>query len=435
MNKYSKLLRSSKPQLCVFIVVLAYTFTVIPFEDVSRVFRTLLAIASVFYFALEGKPLFKDPIFKFLLLALIIPALSWVNGRSIIPEFISSGPHLERLARIFIFILLAYWLKGKTSRIYWLWGCFILGFTAACLLFPDSIQQIIDGINGRRVNFGIKNAQFTSMFAGLSLLGCLLSIPLALKTKVKPSIKLFSCSVAFIFAVFSLLILVISQSRQAWLAFAVAIFVMPIVAAFLYKKIRIVFFSYIVIGIIGFTISQARIFENRANQEHGTISAIMEGKTIPMTSIGIRVNSWIAATDWIKAHPIIGSSSSAIPQVIQQSERFSPQLKQQFGHLHNFYMETLVAYGVVGISLIIGLYYWVLRSLFVYKSQCEDYNKQQLPIIIIGAFGLITYWTIINCFETFNSRSFGVFAQTIIFSSIYTFYLSYRLDVNKKYTD
>lgn len=431
MNKLAGYLRNPKSQLCVFLFVMAYTFTFIPFEHISKTFRALFVVGTVFYFILERKYLFKDPIFKFLAIALLIPVLSWINGKSIIPEFISSVPRVERLARIFTFIVIAYWLKGKVSRVYWLWGCFVVGFIAACLLVPNSMQQITNGLHGARIDFGIKNAQFTSMFAGLSSLVSLFALPLILISQKKTVTKLFMYFTAIVFAGLSLVVLVISQSRQAWLAFTIAVIVMPIISAFLYKKLRLTLATYLIIGLMGFYVSQSTIIEQRTHKESDTISAIIESKTIPMTSIGIRVNSWLAATDWIKANPILGSSPSAISQVIQQSDRFSPQLKQQFSHLHNFYMETLVSYGFVGLSLIIALYYWVLRSLFIYKEESEE-NQAQLPLLIVYAFGLIVYWTVINCFETFNSRSFGVFAQTIIFASIYTFYLSFHLKSNKE---
>ena len=178
MNKLKQLIESSVYQMLMFVIILGYCLTLIPSKEISNIFRFLLILGTLIAFIYEGKKVLKDPIFILLGIALIIPIFSWLNAIHVIPEHVASGPKLDRLTRIFTFFLLAYWLKGQLSRIYWLWTVFILGFLSACLLSPDFVAQVHRGLSGGRIDFGIKNAQFTSMFAGISLLISLFSYPL-----------------------------------------------------------------------------------------------------------------------------------------------------------------------------------------------------------------------------------------------------------------
>lgn len=425
MNKLKQLVESSAYQIFMFSLVLGYCLTLIPSQDISNIFRFLLILGTLIAFIYEGKKILKDPVFILLGIALIIPIFSWLNAIHVIPDHVASGPKLDRLTRIFTFFLLAYWLKGQLSRIYWLWAVFILGFFSSCLLSPDFLTQVHLGMEGQRIDFGIKNAQFTSMFSGISLLISLFSYLLIYKsdlTIVKKSALYIIFSSTLVISAF---ITLASQSRQVWLALSVTVFLFPLLCSFIFKPKRLLALTYIGVIAIGLVLSQLPPIQHRVESESGTLHAVLNGQTIPMTSIGIRLNSWVEASHWIADNPIIGSTSESIPLVIQESNRFSDALKGQFGHLHNYYMEILVAYGFLGLILVLSLYYWVLRSLFIYKS--KNQANFSLNIISVYACCMIIYWIIVNCFETYNSRNFGVFAQTLIFASIYTFYLTYKL--------
>jgi O-antigen ligase len=143
--------------------------------------------------------------------------------------------------------------------------------------------------------------------------------------------------------------------------------------------------------------------------------------------MGIRVNSWLDAIEWIKRHPIIGLDSEAISEVIQQSERFDDSLKKEFGHLHNFFIETLVAYGLVGLLLIIALYYFIIKS-----TQTSSISEDERKYYLFASICFVTYWLVINNFETFNSRVIGVFTHNIIFASFYTFHITNYLKKDNK---
>lgn len=423
MNTLKNLVQNQYYQKLMFLVILGYTFTYIPFEPIGHTFRTILILGTVIAFISEGKAILKDPIFLFLFFSLIIPILSWINASNVIPDVVSSAPKLDRLARILTFFFVAYWLKASLRRIYSVWVIFILGFFLACILSPHFTNEINNAISGIRVDFGIKNAQFTSMISGTIILISLFSFPQTYNSSLSSRLKqalyiLFLCSLCI-----ATFITIASQSRQVWLALIITIVSLPLFYTLIFGKIKYLIPAYLSMIIIVIIASQSTLITSRLMAESSTINAIINGNTIPMSSIGIRVNSWIEASYWIKNNPMLGASSEAIGQVIQQSKMFNSSLKANFGHLHNYYIEVLVAYGLIGFSFVVSLYYWVLRSMFIYRSKNQNLTTDTINYNIIYSSCLIMYWFIVNCFETYNSRSFGVFVQTLIFASIYTFYL------------
>ena len=431
MNSFTTIIKSNKYNYLVLVFIYLFSITAIPFENSSNIFRALFIICSLPIFFTERKQIFKDPMLKILGLALIIQIASWLNACIYLPDIANSGPKIDRLAKLFSFVFIAYWLKGNLRRVYLLWATLALGFIIGCFVHVDFTNEVIRALNGTRVDFAIKNAQFTAMFAGVSLLisGFLIyqlfsnKKPFENITTINKAIFSVLMITALIFFAF---ISIVTQSRQVWLALVLTAILSPIFYTFVYpnsNKKRI-FMSYLIIGIAFFALSQSDIIQKRVLRETGTLQKIVSGdlNNIPMTSIGIRVNSWVAAADWIKERPLIGSDVEAIGEVIQQSPKFSPQLKKRFQHLHNYHIEILVAYGLLGLLIIYALYYWLVRSLFIMKKQ-----HTELSAITLFSLIFVAFWAIVNSFETFNGRSFGVYTHNIMFAGFYTFYLTTSL--------
>lgn len=431
MNILTTITKNNKYNYLVLVFIYLFSITAIPFENISNIFRTLFILCSLPILITERKLIFKDPMLKLLGLALLIQIASWLNSCVYLPDIANSGPKIDRLAKLFSFIFIAYWLKANIGRVYVLWGTLAIGFIIGCFVHVDFAREVTLAFNGDRVDFGIKNAQFTAMFSGISLLisGFIFSQLLSKKTpfnKISILSQIFLSVFIIATLLFFIFIAIVTQSRQVWLGLALTVTLTPILYAFVFPKSnrKRIFISYLVIGISFIAISQSETIQKRIFLESSTLQPILSGDLdhIPMTSIGIRVNSWIAAADWIKERPIIGSDVEAIGEVIQQSPKFSPQLKKAFQHLHNYHIETLVAYGFVGLLIIYALYYWLIRSLFIMKKQ-----QPELTAITLFSLIFVVFWAIINSFETFNARSFGVYTHNIMLAGFYTFYLTASL--------
>lgn len=431
MNILTTITKNNKYNYLVLVFIYLFSITAIPFENISNIFRTLFILCSLPILITERKLIFKDPMLKLLGLALLIQIASWLNSCVYLPDIANSGPKIDRLAKLFSFIFIAYWLKANIGRVYVLWGTLAIGFIIGCFVHVDFAREVTLAFNEDRVDFGIKNAQFTAMFSGISLLisGFIFSQLLSKKTpfnKISILSQIFLSVFIIATLLFFIFITIVTQSRQVWLGLALTVTLTPILYAFVFPKSnrKRIFISYLVIGISFIAISQSETIQKRIFLESSTLQPILSGDLdhIPMTSIGIRVNSWIAAADWIKERPIIGSDVEAIGEVIQQSPKFSPQLKKAFQHLHNYHIETLVAYGFVGLLIIYALYYWLIRSLFIMKKQ-----QPELTAITLFSLIFVVFWAIINSFETFNARSFGVYTHNIMLAGFYTFYLTASL--------
>lgn len=138
---------------------------------------------------------------------------------------------------------------------------------------------------------------------------------------------------------------------------------------------------------------------------------------VPYTSIGIRINTWQAGVDWGLERPWVGWGSEARSLVIQETAWLPPFVKQHFGHLHNFLLEVWVAYGLLGVAVILALSGWVGWATFA------SWRGGVLPGDM-ALFGLafFVYWAVVNQFESYNSFWTGVFVHNVIVGGLVTHY-------------
>ncbi len=415
--------------------IMCYAFFTIGFQHIGNFFLGLILLGTLPIFVIHKKEIIKNFVFIVFLLLLLVQVLSWLNSILYLPDLANTLPTIDRLGKLFVFFFIAYWLRGSVKNVAFLWLFFIFGFLFACAVHTDfiAVSELI--ANNERVDFSIKNSQFDSMLAGTALL-MLVSLMYIIKQFLQFSthkVKVFSLLGILLFIGIFLYIVLITQSRQVWLGLisAVGIGVISYILIYKVKSVKIV--MSIVLTLLGmfFLLSNSQIIQNRLLEENKVVHTLLEvEKPLQMTSIGVRINSWLDAYEWIKEHPIIGLDSEAIPEVIQQSNRFDEVLKKKYGHLHNFFIETLVAYGIVGFILILALYYLVIRS--VQKSSIDENEKKYFLLLSIC---FVSYWLIINNFEAFNSRWLGVFTHNIILASFYTFYLAGSLHLRKEQTE
>jgi O-antigen ligase len=408
-----------------------YAFVGIKFYHFSEILIGIIILGSIPIFFIHKNNIFKDPIVILFFLVLILEVFSWINSLIYFSDFANTVPKVDRLGKLFLFFPVAYWLRGDQKNIILLWLFFLLGFIITCFT-NVSIQSIITHtLNQERMSFLIKNAQFDSMFAGSSLI---ISLSLFYTTfrshRFSTNLRFLFLGILSILVILFLYITIITQSRQVWLGLVGAMFFAMVCYFFIYKikNIKFIFLSILLfLGIIAI-FGSTQVIQKRFLKEKETIQTIVlldSHKQIKMSSLGVRVNSWIDATEWIKKHPLVGLGPEAIPEVIQQSNRFSKRLKKKYGHLHNFFIEIVVAYGFIGLSLIFAIYYIIIKSI---KTSSLPQEKKRHYLLISISFTI--YWFIINNFEVFNSRHLGIFTHTIIFASFYTFHLKDYLQDN-----
>lgn len=412
------------------LLTFGYAFFVLSFPSIGKIMFIFLLLGSLPLFKTYKNKIFKEPVIILFILVIVAQILSWINSLIHRPDLADLLPHLDRGVKLLVFFFIAYWLKGNIRNVLIIWFCFIFGFFVG-VLNNNSFELLLSYFDtGSRADLSFKNAQFDSMLSGTGFLLTLFSIYYLFSSKLSKHIKIILYLLIFTLIVFFLYIIFITQSRQVWLGLIVVLVFLPILYMLLYKVKSFKFLITSLILIIGiiFFLGNSDIIKNRVFKEKNVLYDLFyTNKPIPMTSIGIRLNSWLDAKEWIVKHPLIGLDTNAIAAVIDESERFNDNLKESFGHLHNFYIEVLVSYGVFGLSLFFAMYYFVITS-----TQKNLLEKDEKKYILFISICFVIYWFVINNFETFSSRSLGIFTQNIVFGSLYTFYINHSLRKNKK---
>lgn len=440
MNVYTEVFKSKRYHVIMLASIYLYALLNVSFPSIGGAFKVVIILGSLGIFYVHRKSIYKEPIVLLLFATLILQVASWYNSTIQIPEFANNTPKIDRLAKLFLFFLMAYWLKGSIRKVFILWTCYIAGFFIG--LYNQSghfFHELYIGLTGVRVDFNIKNAQYTSMFSGASLLiSILLFYVVAIKNKLllSNSLRLILSTVALLSIVFFSTMVVITQSRMVWLGIMVPLCLFPLAKYLSYKdtNFKTLIASYLVIITLSLVTLGTSLshFKTRSVGDTQTIDKVLDFdfQNIPMSSAGIRINSWVEASNWVKKHPILGVDAEGPGLVIKRSKIFQDRylenesIIKNLRHLHNFHIEVLVSYGLIGLAIIYILYLYIPYSIIKLQN-----NKLQEFALFSLLF--ISYWLCINFFESFNSRSYGVFTHNIILAGLYTFALNKHLKRNE----
>lgn len=436
MILFENMFKKEQYRSIMLLAIFGFVLFSIPFSNISNIFRVILLIGSLGIFFYHRDSIYKDPMIIFLGLAIVSSVISWGNSFINIPSMAKSAPEIDKLARLFIFIPIAYWIRGDRKLIFFLFLSFAFSFTIGMIVKSNFVMEYINGINGNRVDFSIKNAQYTSMFSGLFvLLIAFLITHLKIKNFSSKKICILSYSLLLVSLLFFLSIMVISQSRMVFFSFVFVLLAYPILNKMAFKRsgIKKMLFFYagtIIIMTLLFFLVAPTLESRFSGRDIQTINDIMNlnFENIPMSSIGIRLNSWFEASHWIAAHPFFGVGVHGPSAVIETSALFTARVAENYKiledlhHLHSFHFDTLVMYGVFGFLVLNGTYFIVLRSLLKLSS-----NYKYLNIWFLLASCVVVYWFTINGFESFNYRTYGVLTHNIFMAAFYTFALTHRL--------
>lgn len=411
----SRLFHSRGYEFLMFSICVLYALTALPRLEMSELFKNLIIVGSLpALFTKVGRKEGNNTIFWVFLLSFVVQIVSWLNSLMVIPEWATASPQIKTLSALFLFVFIAFWMNGNKNRTLVLYGALILSFIATACYHNYLHHSFAAGWAGKRVSFGMHNAQYTSM---LSVVVAGLAIYIAAeipKSRWRPLAYLITAAIVL----FSLFTLGISQSRQVWLAVVVTALLAPLIC---YRSInyRHALVIYLLLGAVGTALYQVNFVKQRIFKESSVIEKVVTGDWdhIPMTSVGIRVNSWIEASHWIARSPILGSDRPSVKLVLHTAEKFQTRRLKGFGHLHNYYIETLVAYGVVGILFLVIFYRTVIRNVM----QNQAYSQHIFLLLFL------IYWAVINCFESYNTKDLGLYAHNIVLAGLFVYLLPKRL--------
>lgn len=405
--------------------LVVYTFFSIPSGDDIKPAETVLAFSGLIAFCIWGKGL-RQPVLLLLGVVVAVQLISWWAGLAHHPQWMDSSPRLALLAKLFIFISVAWWLRGSTRNTFILWILAATGFLMTTFfLAPSNEENWITGLSGERADFGIRNAQHSAMFFGTLMLGLVAFSQRICQSGKRRTLRIMLWSLVLLIALAGI---VVSQTRAVWLGTLVSLSLgLVIWGSVIVLRLGIRhFLKYLSIFLVAstclavaFGIGLGDSMAKRANKESGVITQVLKGELndIPYTSVGIRINSWIAASEWIKERPVLGWGAQGKKLVMTETSWIPRKVSEKYGHLHNYFLEIWVAYGLLGLIAIAALMIWIGRATWL------AWRGGSMPSDM-ALFSLLffVYWMIINQFESYDSFWTGLYMHNIIVGGLVTHY-------------
>ena len=385
--------------------------------DIDRYPAALMVLTFFISAWGQRRQLQFDLIFRLLVLSFVIPPLLFAINYLIDPASAVKYQVLDRLAKFFFWLPVAWWMGGSAVAARRMLVVVLLGFVTAILVDPNLSQTLEWLWEGKRVDFGIRNAQHAALFFGLILTFMLCRFNLLLKRACYP----WKAGFPIVGTALCLIGLWSTQTRAAYLALFICALLFLVIR--FRAKPRIITRPAIPVGllaalcIIGFLVIEpaGKIIEERFAQERQSVEMLISGdiEQLPFTSIGVRVHSWMESLHWIAKRPLTGWGLAARSDVIDLAENFPDEVKADFGHLHNGYLELLIGYGLIGFIFSAVLWVTLIRR----TSRIEDSG--------LRAFALYggVFFLVMNLFESYFMFWTGVYAMAVIFSGAYTLYL------------
>lgn len=413
-----------------FSTLLLYALTKLLWPEAAKIAETTSAILGIVALLIWGKQLRYSAALWLLLAAVAVQILSWTLGYFDHPQWVTRNPQVDRLGKLFIFIALAWWLGGSTRNTLLVWSLAAAGFFATTLVQGGGIDEWRRGLDGMRVDFDIRNAQHTAMFFGTVLLGLVIFA----RRMVHPAGRWLPLRTLLwlLLSAACLTGIVITQTRAIWLALCAALPVAGLLwagasmqssGAAQAKKPLLAGLALCVLVALPASVFFKDVVERRLGVEAAIIGEVLNGnlEQVPYSSVGIRVHTWVAAAQWIAERPLVGWGDKGRTLAIKHTEWLPEDVRNDFGHLHNYFLELWVAYGLLGLALFTALAGWV--GLGTWRAWRAGAMPGDLALF---GYTFFVYWLVVNQFESYNSFGTGVYVHNLIVAGLVTHIWKHR---------
>lgn len=404
--------------------ILLYAFSRFIYSEASQIAQGVLLVYLIYLLVKNPDQFRRDPMF-FLLLGVIISQIAtWASVAMFLPEFSKNKLMIDKLAKLFFFIPIAWGLKDRPK-----WVPIVLlvacgGFTVDIFFGCNFFSQMGSAINGNRVDFGVRNAQHPSMVFGLMVIISTFYMVIDGKKVTK--------GIAFLVFMVGLAGLMVTQTRQTFLGIIVAAVVVFCVSCLIKKNsLKKIIISIVVIGVLAGTAGYS-ITKNRQKDIWETFKTLTDPLPEGLKSSdknkvlayyinklnnnsGKRLQLWLAVLPYMPRNPLFGWGGSCIPKMIVENPLLEKVPLGEIRHLHNYHITLYLCYGISGFLLVNGIYIWLLISLYRIRKQITNGDDWFLLSV-----GFVVYWLVINCFENFNGFWTGVFCHNLILGCIYS---------------
>lgn len=401
------------------LTTLFYVFSKPHFGDFSDFNKLLLSLSGLISIKIYAPPVWKHPVFHMLWWALLLAVCHWFYLTLTLPHLAGDYPKLDHIARLFVFIIFAWWLAGSTRNTLVFWSIASAAVVLAPWIAGDGLADFQRGFHGERIGFGIRNVQHSAMFFGTVLLGLLIFLPRLLKAPLQHYGKLILWVVAFLVIMAGV---IISQTRATWLGVTAGMLTVCLLMIlehrkhFSKKQLLVVFFVSASLAIL--IISNSSLVIERATAELDTIQALLRGdwSSVPLStsevrsSVGERLYSWRAAIDMIGQRPLLGWGEQGVDYLFNHIKYNQAHYQAlNFGHLHNLYLEITLQYGLLGLAAYVYLLTWFTKNAWI------AWKRGDMPgDVLLFFYAFVCFWSVINLFESYLIFWTGVFLFNVV---------------------
>ncbi|MDR5857994.1 O-antigen ligase family protein [Halomonas eurihalina] len=418
------------------IALLIYAGGRILWPDVGSPAETTMALLGLVMVLVQGKGIRSSAALWLLLAAVVVQVLSWTLGYFHHPQWVADNPQVDRLAKLFIFIAVAWWLGGSTRNTLLVWGLAVIALLLTSVVQGNGLQEWIRGLEGHRVGFGVRNYQHGAMLFGVALLGLAVFAPRIMAPGRWRAARIMGWCLIFLVTVIAVMI---GQTRAVWLALALCLPCVLVVWRLatrllgggrrLNRRLLLMGGGMALLVVLGAGSLLKGPLVERVGKESQVIGMLLEGdvEEMPYTSIGTRIHSWQAALEWIQERPLVGWGGTGRSLVIEHTPWLPETVKQSFGHLHNYFLEIWVAYGLIGVALIAALASWI--GMATWRAWRGGALPGDMALFGVGFF---LYWMVVNQFESYNSFWTGVYVHNLVVGGLITHYWRWQRDVKAR---
>ena len=406
--------------LCGGLALMLYALCKVWCPSVVRVAEGVALLSGVILFL--ASPGLRSSRWCVLLgVCMLLQLAVWGSAMLTHPEWSSHAPTLDRLGKLFLFLPLAVLMAGQRRNVLVCWGLFMLGLVLVVVTYPGGLAYWRGALAGARVDFDIRNAQHTAMYFGVALLMLtLLAKHWLLTTQGLRLWRLVPWTLALLI---SLLMIYVTQTRAIVLGLLLSLVVLALTVAGvkwrrgrLSKKIVVAagILLLLLLPLVGKVVEVVKV---RMQSEAQTSQLILQGRwhEVPYSSIGIRVQTWLVALERIQERPLLGWGNKARSEVIRQSTTLPDEIKREFGHLHNYFLETQLSYGLAGSLFLLCFFAYLAQA--VYRAWRAGILEDEWALFALGFF---IYWLFINNFESYLSFNSGVFTFGLVAGGLLT---------------
>lgn len=414
-------------------VALIYAFTKISFAEwIEPVEPVMLLLVAGIFFSSAGQLRRTFPVWL-LVPAVLVPIITWGHTYLSYPELAASSPRADHLARHFLFVFMAWLLGGSVRNVLTLWLLGGIGLLFAPWILGAGWLDFVAAARGERVDFGIQNAQHMGLLHGAAALGLIIFAKRILMAGRHRALRIGVWLLALSYCLFAVFA---SQTRAILLALVLALLAAAVVflATLLCSSsllrsesggwplrkgwLRWIGIILLIVGLASLLgIYGARGALDRMESESSAISPLLQGEfdDVPANSIGLRIHSWRAATEWIAEKPILGWGPRGGALVMKKTEWLQSYTGGRFGHLHSSYFEVATRYGLAGMAIYFALALWFGVRLWVAWRHGRVQND--FALFFLCFFG---YWLVANMFESYLFYWTGTYLFNMICGGMLT---------------